>query len=186
LVPVTLSPTRHSDLTLSRHASQHPLSGNHAEYDVQSIHGDVTSKALHSQFEVAFDSQLLASLYTTGYGQATTESHQVTVPTLHSRHHPAVSCSTAAQDGRLINRQHVMVCPTIDSVPPGRQPTSILKCGMCNSNKLFSRKYELDRHMATHAPGQYPCLQPGCLRKGEKAFKRTEHLRGHMTKVHGI
>ncbi|KAF7186728.1 hypothetical protein HII31_11960 [Pseudocercospora fuligena] len=80
----------------------------------------------------------------------------------------------------------IMVCLTADSIPPGRQPTKRLLCGHpgCTSLKLFDRKYELERHMATHLDGAFKCPVEGCPRKDE-AFKRKEHLKNHLWKLHG-
>ncbi|KAK4495673.1 hypothetical protein PRZ48_012941 [Zasmidium cellare] len=79
----------------------------------------------------------------------------------------------------------VIVCPTIDSIPPGRQTAKVLQCGICNSDKLFDRKYDLERHMRTHTDGAFPCTVAGCDRQGQKAFKGAEHLRNHLQKMHG-
>lgn len=80
----------------------------------------------------------------------------------------------------------IIICSSSDSIPPGRQPTKRLLCGHpgCESLKLFDRKYELERHMATHLEGDFKCPIEGCPRK-DKAFKRKEHLRNHLRNLHG-
>ena len=80
-----------------------------------------------------------------------------------------------------------IVCPSIASIPPGRQAARILKCGIttCTSTKLFDRKHELERHMKTHDPGEYPCTVFVCI-YAVNGFKRKEHLRNHLRKVHSL
>ncbi|KAK5738909.1 hypothetical protein LTR17_005635 [Elasticomyces elasticus] len=81
---------------------------------------------------------------------------------------------------------NVIVCHRATDAPTGRQVARILQCGICMSPRLFDRRYELERHMATHLDGKHPCLHPGCPYTGARAFKRTEHLRNHRRRIHGI
>ncbi|KAK3635592.1 hypothetical protein LTR56_014632 [Elasticomyces elasticus] len=80
----------------------------------------------------------------------------------------------------------IIVCYQASDAPQGRQPAKMLQCGTCMSPTLFDRRYELERHMSTHLDGKYPCLHPGCPYTGARAFKRTEHLRNHRRRIHGI
>ena len=82
----------------------------------------------------------------------------------------------------------IIICPTIHSIPCGRQAAKILKCGIpgCIADKLFDRKYELERHMKGHGGRHHPCTQDGCSRTGNKAFARSDKLREHMRKLHGM
>ncbi|KAF2167872.1 hypothetical protein M409DRAFT_22020 [Zasmidium cellare ATCC 36951] len=101
--------------------------------------------------------------------------------------HPAQHCGNdvvARQPS--VQAYRTIVCTAIDSIPPGRQAAKVLQCGICFSDKLFDRKYELERHMRTHEDGAFPCTVAGCERQGEKAFRRAEHLRNHLRKVHGL
>ncbi|KAK3708323.1 hypothetical protein LTR37_011588 [Vermiconidia calcicola] len=93
----------------------------------------------------------------------------------------------AAYKGAPGTQLSAIVCTSIDSIPGGRQSSKILKCGIagCTSDKLFDRKYELQRHMEGHQGRNYPCLEPGCPRTGDKAFARADKRNEHMTKVHG-
>ncbi|KAK5731400.1 hypothetical protein LTR15_001340 [Elasticomyces elasticus] len=79
----------------------------------------------------------------------------------------------------------VVVCYQASDAPPGRKPES-LRCGLCMSSKLFDRRYELERHMATQVPGQYPCMRPGCTFIGPQAFKRPDKLVKHRREAHGV
>lgn len=99
-------------------------------------------------------------------------------------HEPTVAATT----GPLGSPQVIVVCPSIASIPTGRQATKILKCGIvgCTSNKLFDRKWELERHMKGHEGRKFPCLMPECPRRGDKAFARADKRNEHMRKVHGI
>ena len=80
-----------------------------------------------------------------------------------------------------------ITCPSIDSIPPGRQSTKILKCGIagCTSTKLFDRKWELQRHMVGHGGRNFSFTVSGCTRRGNEAFARDDKLREHMRTVHG-
>lgn len=80
----------------------------------------------------------------------------------------------------------VIVCYSANDVPPGRQRAKILQCGICMFDKFFDRKHELERHMAAHYPGKFPCLQVGCALNGAKAFKRADKLLKHVRAVHGM
>ncbi|KAK4888632.1 hypothetical protein LTR27_012476 [Elasticomyces elasticus] len=84
------------------------------------------------------------------------------------------------------DQTNVIVCHQPTDAPIGKTPTKVLQCGICMSNTLFDRRYELERHMATHVDGKHPCLQPGCPHTGARAFKRTEHLRNHRRRIHGV
>jgi hypothetical protein len=81
-----------------------------------------------------------------------------------------------------------LVCPDINSIPPGRQPAKILKCGFhgCTSTTLFDRKYELARYMMKHQASAFPCLINGCPRKGQNGFYRKDKLMEHEHDVHGM
>ena len=50
------------------------------------------------------------------------------------------------------------------------------------------RQYDLDRHQKTHFPSgpgeKFDCPARGCGRTGEHGFKRKDHLREHLRKVH--
>ena len=87
----------------------------------------------------------------------------------------------------VINNQGLIVCPNVDSIPPGRQASKILKCGIagCTAAKLFDRKYELQHHMQGHAGKIYTCLEPGCPCRGDNAFARADKLGEHVRKAHG-
>lgn len=81
----------------------------------------------------------------------------------------------------------IIVCPTVDSIPGGKQPAKILKCGIarCASTTLFDRKYELERHMKTHGEGAFTCPVAGCERMF-RGFPRSDKLADHKKKVHGM
>ncbi|KAK4963711.1 hypothetical protein LTR10_001342 [Elasticomyces elasticus] len=81
---------------------------------------------------------------------------------------------------------NIIVCVQADDAPSGRQPNKILRCGLCMSSKLFDRRYELERHMSMHFPGQYPFMQPGCTFVGPRAFKRADKLVKHKREAHGL
>ena len=105
--------------------------------------------------------------------------------------HPAASIGasftpTTAVSSAFVDVAGCVVCPTIESIPPGRQAGNILRCGYvgCTSKQVFERKYELQRHMETHEPGKFPCPELGCCRSGRRAFTRREHLRNHISKLH--
>ncbi|KAH7072178.1 hypothetical protein BKA63DRAFT_417914, partial [Paraphoma chrysanthemicola] len=46
----------------------------------------------------------------------------------------------------------------------------------------FGRPGEYRRHMKKHAPGSFPCTQPGC----SKTFYRNDKLRDHLWQGHKI
>ncbi|KAK4888630.1 hypothetical protein LTR27_012474 [Elasticomyces elasticus] len=117
----------------------------------------------------------------------------------HATSHAYVAISEAAlvHDGSLGVQKHnailditapvsTIVCYQGSHAPRGRQATKILKCGLCMSNKLFDRRFELERHMATHFPGGYPCPLLDCRFRGAKAFKRADKLRDHLRITHGL
>ncbi|KAK5731401.1 hypothetical protein LTR15_001341 [Elasticomyces elasticus] len=97
----------------------------------------------------------------------------------HPRHNTSASSTAAAPTT-------IVVCHRPTDIPTGRQPARILQCGICMTDTLFDRRYELERHMATHVDGNHPCLHHGCPYIGARAFKRTEHLRNHRRRIHGI
>ncbi|KAK4888631.1 hypothetical protein LTR27_012475 [Elasticomyces elasticus] len=76
--------------------------------------------------------------------------------------------STAASAGGPI-----IVCYEPSDAPSGWK-LKTLQCGIFKSDKLFNRRFELARHMTTHFPGQYPCMQPGCAFTGVRALKRAD------------
>ncbi len=80
-----------------------------------------------------------------------------------------------------------IVCIDIDSIPPGRQQSKILKCGIAGytCEALFDRRFDLERHMKTHGAGGHPCPVPGCKRDARKPFNRRDKLQEHRKKVHG-
>ncbi|KAK5698627.1 hypothetical protein LTR97_006273 [Elasticomyces elasticus] len=80
---------------------------------------------------------------------------------------------------------HITVCYRPSDAPLGSTPES-LQCGICMSNKLFNRRFELERHMTTHFPGQYPCMQLGCAFTGARAFRRSDKLVKHKREAHGV
>ncbi|TKA76447.1 hypothetical protein B0A55_06105 [Friedmanniomyces simplex] len=80
----------------------------------------------------------------------------------------------------------IIVCHRISDIPPGRKAAKILQCGICMSDKLFDRRFELERHMALHWPEQHPCVQPGCAFTGARAFKRADELRKHEREAHRL
>jgi len=88
----------------------------------------------------------------------------------------------------VANAAAVIVCHSITDIPRGRQQAKILACGFpgCVSAARFDRPHELERHMALHFPGNYPCVQPGCGFTGMRAFKRTDKLRKHEWEAHGM
>ncbi|KAK3635591.1 hypothetical protein LTR56_014631 [Elasticomyces elasticus] len=79
-----------------------------------------------------------------------------------------------------------IICYHADDAPTGRQHTKTIQCGICMSKNLFDRKHELQRHMALHFPGQYPCLQTGCAFTGARAFRRADKLVKHKREAHGL
>lgn len=81
----------------------------------------------------------------------------------------------------------LIACPTIDSIPPGRQRSKVLKCGVasCTSDKLFDRHFEMKRHMETHMRGNFPCSVRGCNRGDGNPFNRPDKLGEHMRRIHG-
>ena len=89
---------------------------------------------------------------------------------------------------KLTNNTLPIPCSSIESIPPGKAGAKVLKCGIpgCTSNNLFDRKYELQRHMDTHVQGRFPCHISGCERGATHPFKRAEHLRNHMRKIHQL
>ncbi|KAH7084464.1 hypothetical protein FB567DRAFT_604353 [Paraphoma chrysanthemicola] len=56
-----------------------------------------------------------------------------------------------------------------------------LTCPHCGLN-TFGRPGEYRRHMKKHAPGAFPCTQPGC----SKTFYRKDKLRDHLRQGHKI
>ncbi|KAK4624338.1 hypothetical protein CLAFUW4_06037 [Fulvia fulva] len=101
---------------------------------------------------------------------------------------PGLVPAAQLSDSTAATSAIIVLCPDIASIPPGRQPTANLMCGFpgCASVNLFSRKAELQRHMETHLPARFPCHVAGCDRVGANGFKRREHLRNHLRKIHGI
>ncbi|KAK5711457.1 hypothetical protein LTR17_018393 [Elasticomyces elasticus] len=103
---------------------------------------------------------------------------------------PAFSANGLAKNmisrGTLQTGMNTVVCVQADDAPSGKQPAKILRCGLCMSSKLFDRRYELERHMSIHFPGQYPCMQPGCTFFGPRAFKRADKLVKHKREAHGL
>ncbi|KAK5738910.1 hypothetical protein LTR17_005636 [Elasticomyces elasticus] len=97
-----------------------------------------------------------------------------------------IPATTMAPDRVPRTGTNTIVCVQADDAPSGRQPAKILRCGLCMSSKLFDRRYELERHMSTHFPGQYPCTQPGCTFVGSRAFKRSDKLVKHKREAHGV
>ncbi|KAK0293027.1 hypothetical protein LTR35_001058 [Friedmanniomyces endolithicus] len=88
----------------------------------------------------------------------------------------------------VANAAAVIVCHSVTDIPRGRQQAKILVCGFpgCVSTARFDRPHELERHMALHFLGNYPCVQPGCGFTGMRAFKRTDKLRKHEREAHGL
>ncbi|CAK1364984.1 unnamed protein product [Cercospora beticola] len=91
-------------------------------------------------------------------------------------------------DTRSQNTTHPapVVCHSIASVPPGRQPSAILQCGMCMDPHLYARKADLKRHMETHFPATHFCHVNGCNRGPGKGFTRVDKLHEHLKKIHGL
>ncbi|KAK5167717.1 uncharacterized protein LTR77_007416 [Saxophila tyrrhenica] len=85
-------------------------------------------------------------------------------------------------------QDNVIVCNDVNAICPGRQPTKSLKCGVagCTTDKLFDRKYELERHMKTHEVGSFLYTATGCKRDGRKPFNRRDKLQDHQRRVHGL
>ncbi|KAK0365506.1 hypothetical protein LTR91_002949 [Friedmanniomyces endolithicus] len=104
------------------------------------------------------------------------------------RHGPPSLINANAITTAIANAAAIIVCPSIDGIPRGRQQAKILKCGFpgCISNARFDRPHELERHMALHFPGNYPGVQPGCIFTGMTAFKRADKLRKHEREAHGL
>ncbi|KAK0945297.1 hypothetical protein LTR29_003145 [Friedmanniomyces endolithicus] len=105
------------------------------------------------------------------------------------QHHalPALANADAVTTA-VANAAAIIVCHSITDIPRGRQQAKILACGFpgCISTARFDRPHELERHMALHFPGNYPCMQPGCVFTGMRAFKRTDKLRKHEREAHGM
>lgn len=56
------------------------------------------------------------------------------------------------------------------------------KCGY-----VSGRQFDLDRHVKTDhllRLNKYDCPARGCDRRGEQNFKRMDHLKEHLRKVH--
>lgn len=86
----------------------------------------------------------------------------------------------------VVQQPSIIICPTVASIPPGRQRAKILQCGICFSVDLFDRHHEMRRHMESrHMMGQFPCNVPGCNRIA-KPFTRADKLLEHKRKVHRI
>ncbi|KUJ15337.1 uncharacterized protein LY89DRAFT_735459 [Mollisia scopiformis] len=72
--------------------------------------------------------------------------------------------------------------------PPTNQPQSQrFHCDADGCTRHYKRKHELKRHQKDHAETKaYQCRVPFCNRSGENGFARSDHLRQHMRKVHGM
>ncbi|GIZ44694.1 hypothetical protein CKM354_000788500 [Cercospora kikuchii] len=79
-----------------------------------------------------------------------------------------------------------IICRDIASIPPGRQSTAILQCGICMDPHLYARKANLKRHMETHLPATHFCHVTGCSRGPGNGFKRIDKLHEHLNKMHGL
>lgn len=100
----------------------------------------------------------------------------------------AYTLTASTVTNNALNNLGLIICSSIDIIPPGRQSGKILKCGIpgCASTALFARKCDLQRHMQGHGRPKFPCMQSECSRRGNKAFARADKLREHMRKIHGI
>ncbi|KAL1614162.1 hypothetical protein SLS56_012172, partial [Neofusicoccum ribis] len=55
----------------------------------------------------------------------------------------------------------------------------------CSNKKDFRRRYELERHMLTHAPPRrFSCPVVGCDRHGQRGFPREDKFKDHMRNAH--
>ncbi|KAK3623157.1 hypothetical protein LTR56_021739 [Elasticomyces elasticus] len=140
------------------------------------------SDVYHSTNIDAFDVNDLA--YTAGYVVHASDGGLVADSTHYIEHSAPVNKTTVPTIAAAADR--TIICNQPSDAPPGRQPAKILQCGTCMSTTLFDRRYELERHMATHNDGNHPCLHSECPYTGARAFKRTEHLRNHRRRIHGI
>ncbi|KAK0939549.1 hypothetical protein LTR48_004583 [Friedmanniomyces endolithicus] len=104
------------------------------------------------------------------------------------RHAPPALVNANAITTAVSNAATVIVCHSITDIPRGRQQAKVLACGYpgCVSAARCDRPHELERHMALHFPGTYPCMRPGCVFTGMRAFKRTDKLRKHEREAHGM
>ncbi|KAK4554349.1 hypothetical protein LTR86_008557 [Recurvomyces mirabilis] len=91
--------------------------------------------------------------------------------------------TSAVQEQQQIMTQQpaVWVCKGVNDIPRRRQQAKSLQCGICFSNKLFKRAYEIKRHMASHFPGLFACDEPGF---GMSAFTRKDKLMRHVREAH--
>lgn len=78
-------------------------------------------------------------------------------------------------------------CPAIDSIPSGKRSGYVLRCDWpgCTDGTLFSRPFELKRHMEGHMLGRFHCPVVGCKRVGHRSFGRVDKLKDHVRRGHG-
>ncbi|KAF2214057.1 hypothetical protein CERZMDRAFT_96083 [Cercospora zeae-maydis SCOH1-5] len=79
-----------------------------------------------------------------------------------------------------------IICPDVESIPSGRQPTAIPQCGICMKSRLYSRNADLKRHMEIQQPGTHFYHVNGCPRGPGNGFTRVDRLHEHLKNKHGL